>query len=367
MHKIKKLLYIGDFNPKHNSLNFIRLVLAVVVIISHSFAIAGYGPEPGVLGLSLGGWAVLAFFGISGYLIAASRDHSRFRDFIIKRFVRIFPAYLICILVIAFIIAPIGYAIAHTGDFAGYFSQPKAILSFIINNFNLALSANQAVVEPTTLAGLPHPSYIGSIWTLSYELFCYLIVGILFSLIPNRKVLKCSLISIFIISIIFFVLVGNNTSDMHNIASTVRLLGYFSAGSLLYFFLQKSKLEWKDCYISIVSLVALLLIGKFYLPGYTIALGIAMSLFITHILLYLSTALPLGRLGKFTREHDISYGVYIYAFAIQNILALFAVYNGFRPSVFIYILLSIALTCVFAIPSWLFIEKPALERLRSAK
>jgi len=57
-----------------NGLNLIRLFLAVTVVISHPWSLGGYGSEDLLHWLTPGTPAVYGFFGISGYLIAASAD-----------------------------------------------------------------------------------------------------------------------------------------------------------------------------------------------------------------------------------------------------------------------------------------------------
>lgn len=56
----------APLDPRNNSLNFIRLILALMVLFAHSFFIVGAGTGPGFKGENLGGWAVAGFFGISG-------------------------------------------------------------------------------------------------------------------------------------------------------------------------------------------------------------------------------------------------------------------------------------------------------------
>jgi peptidoglycan/LPS O-acetylase OafA/YrhL len=61
---------IGEaLDPKHNSLNFLRLVLALIVVVAHT-AQAGWflNIKAGVGTTSFGQIAVYGFFGISGYL-----------------------------------------------------------------------------------------------------------------------------------------------------------------------------------------------------------------------------------------------------------------------------------------------------------
>lgn len=79
------------FAEGKNSLNAIRLVLAAMVIVSHSWWLGGYGPEPQPGGVKLGTWAVIGFFGISGYLITQSRVQARTTwSYARARFLRIY-------------------------------------------------------------------------------------------------------------------------------------------------------------------------------------------------------------------------------------------------------------------------------------
>ena len=96
------------FDPRSNSLNALRLVLAALVIVSHSWPLTGREPEPALGGANLGVWAVLGFFAISGFLITRSRLSGRpTHTFYRARALRILPAFLVCLVVVAFVFAPV--------------------------------------------------------------------------------------------------------------------------------------------------------------------------------------------------------------------------------------------------------------------
>src|SRR5688572_10368973 len=96
------------FDEGRNSLNALRLILAALVIVSHSWWLGGYGAEPHPGGMKLGTWAVIGFFGISGYLITRSRVHSRSAvSYCRARFLRIFPGLAVCVAAVAFVMAPL--------------------------------------------------------------------------------------------------------------------------------------------------------------------------------------------------------------------------------------------------------------------
>ena len=58
------------------------------------------------------------------------------------------------------------------------------------------------------------------------------------------------------------------------------------------------------------------------------------------------------------RSVDLSYGLYIYAFPIQQMLTLFAVPTLGLP---LCLFVTFAITLVFAAVSWLMVERPSLS------
>ncbi len=98
-----------SFSAKRNSLNFLRLVLAIMVVFSHSITVGRFGSE-WILGkTTLGTVAVYGFFGISGYLIAGSAARNNAGRYLWQRFLRIFPAFWICLLVTALLFGTIAW------------------------------------------------------------------------------------------------------------------------------------------------------------------------------------------------------------------------------------------------------------------
>ncbi len=87
---------IGDaLTGKPDSLNFLRLVLALTVLLSHARGLGGFGQGGLINGTTLGTIAVYGFFGISGYLIAASALRNRGGRYLWQRCLRILPAFCV--------------------------------------------------------------------------------------------------------------------------------------------------------------------------------------------------------------------------------------------------------------------------------
>ena len=152
-----------------NSLNFIRLSMATLVIIAHSAPLVGF--TTGFLGIpaphginSLGHWAVNMFFCISGFLIAHSAQRGTITGYLKRRILRIFPGYWVSILFVVFLCGPIAVVTGHTAD---PFSI-KGAGGYIIRNFDLFnlqypfSVAPLASLSPTHGMGQPGPSALNS-------------------------------------------------------------------------------------------------------------------------------------------------------------------------------------------------------------
>jgi peptidoglycan/LPS O-acetylase OafA/YrhL len=142
----------------------------------------------------------------------------------------------------------------------------------------------------------------------------------------------------------------------------LRFVPLFLGGALVY--LLKDSLLKKLKFTGVLLSAAVIIYVNMTSGFAEYSIGI-LAPFITYILLWLSTAFPLGKLGALTSKHDISYGVYIYGWVIQQIIMVFVV-NGLvaKPPIWLYIILSFAGTAIFAILSWRFIEKPILTKAK---
>lgn len=334
------------FDPKNNSLNALRLVFATAVIVSHAHLLGNFGPEPGFGGSSLGGWAVASFFVASGYLIAGSRVRSRIGSFARRRAFRIFPGLWVCLLVIVFVFVPLA-AFKEPGTFP---PGLDAVASFFLLNATL-LADGQYGIEGT-LETVPHPgSWDGSLWSLPFEVGCYVAVALLLTGLARRHV-KAAVAAAFVAaSIVHLADVWGTPLPVDNLRLGFTLLTYFLAGSLLWAFADRVPVSgW-------LALLAVATIGVTGAFGQAYALG---ALPLAYLCMWLAVRLPLQRVG---RVNDISYGVYIYAFPVQQVLVL---YGGASHGIVVYIALTVALTFPLAALSWRLVEQPAMRRKRIA-
>ena len=117
---------LADFTEgRDNNFNLIRIVAALVVLITHSFALAAgtsaAEPFQKSLGMTTGSIAVDAFFITSGFLVTASLSKRRsVLDFVVARALRIFPALLVMLLLTVFGIGVFFTSMPVQGYLAAY-------------------------------------------------------------------------------------------------------------------------------------------------------------------------------------------------------------------------------------------------------
>src|SRR3982751_5753061 len=92
---VLRMKSFGDsFNSRDNGFAFLRFTLAVLVMVSHSSVLGGFGLPPFVCTLgrdySLGSVAVAMFFVLSGFLITRSAQNTpSVGRFLWHRFLRV--------------------------------------------------------------------------------------------------------------------------------------------------------------------------------------------------------------------------------------------------------------------------------------
>lgn len=332
------------FDPRRNSLNAIRLGLAVLVIVSHSWPIGGYGQDPGQgpQESNLGAWSVAGFFAISGYLITASRLNSRsLWDYLWRRFLRIYPAFFVVLSIVGFVFAPLSTSLD-----AGATWSPSSGALFVLRNITLVITS---YAPQHNLIGVPLPgAWIGALWTLAYEFVCYLFIGVLVSFIKRRTPLTAILAATVVLATGFsLVELVRNSASGSRLDLLIRLGAFFAAGALCYLLRERVPISVGLAATAGVLLVGLVVIGAFQ------ALA---AVPVAYLMMYLGARLPLERIGA---RNDVSYGMYIYGFPVQQWLALIV---GARVlPVPLFALLSVLSTIPFAWASWLLIEKPAMR------
>jgi peptidoglycan/LPS O-acetylase OafA/YrhL len=231
------------FDPRRNSLNFLRLALALAVIFSHSITIGGFGSEVIVHKTTLGTMAVYGFFGISGFLIARSAARRHVDRYLWQRFLRIFPAFWVCLFVTAF-----GFGLAdwyhlnpvaaHRCGVSCYVSEPGGPWGYIVHNVWLRI--NQPDIAHTLRSSVFLSGSNGSLWSLFYEFLCYLMLAVfsLVGLLRRRGVVAAIAVGAWISEVVVTSVphfnAAVNATNNWDLMNMLTLVPVFLAGSLLY-------------------------------------------------------------------------------------------------------------------------------------
>jgi peptidoglycan/LPS O-acetylase OafA/YrhL len=330
------------FDPRNNALNALRLTLATGVILWHSWPLSGrampYLPAERLLSEVF----VDGFFTISGFLITASwLRRPSLREYWAARVLRIFPGLWLCLLVTAFVIAPVGVAIQ--GGSAADLETSSAPVEYVLNNGVLNVYYASINGTPT---GVPYPGvWNGSIWTLFFELLCYVIVSVLgvIGLLKRRWTIPI----LFVLAVCWSAYVSYPTLALQTWPQMLaRFAVVFLAGALLHQFKNAIPARWSLVAVSIAVVIAAGLLQNYRIVA---AIPLAYAIIV-------SGALIKNR--RLNLRHDLSYGVYIYAFPIQQLLVICGL-AGLNPVLF-FILATMA-TLPLAALSWFLVEKRALS------
>jgi peptidoglycan/LPS O-acetylase OafA/YrhL len=328
-------------DPKANSLNAIRLVLATTVLVSHSWPIGQYGPNPTFGGFAPGGWAVDAFFVLSGYLITGSRLNNDLLTYLKRRILRIYPGFIVALLSVVFVFAPIGYINMHH-TLRGYITTPNTPLQYLAANLGLKMHL-------PTVAGTPGggQAWAGTLWTLYFEFACYVLVGLLACWATFRR---RPAIAVAVLAATTAVSLTNNHVFHHtDTANLVRLVPFFMAGTAIYLLRDRIPCTW---WLAVASAAAIVI-----LPLFGVRFVVLCAVPLTYLLLYLGAVVPIA-LG---RRNDISYGIYMYGYPVEQVVRYLHL-----ASQSAFIAASVLATVPIAAASWFFVERPAM-RWRSGK
>ncbi len=327
-----------------NNFDFLRLLFSLFVIVSHSYDLRNMNESDWLYthtSISFSYLGVRGFFVISGYLIFQSLMRSNgLIDFYWKRILRVFPA-LFVVLVVTLLILPLLYT-----NPVPYLSN-KDVWLYLPRNlslFNLQYEIS-GVFEQN-----PFPKVInGSLWTLRYEIFFYLLISSLFFLKKQIFKIKIILLLFCLLNYLLYFYFRDHSPTSIKLHFTDLAVYFFTGSIFAVFNFEQAKNRFL---IFIISLVLCVLCIYFSLILYT--------KYILLPLLILSfgqaSIYPLNRISS--KVGDLSYGIYISAFFIQQL------FLNFYPDLAAWKLtiLTILVSSFYGYISWNLVEKRALKR-----
>lgn len=323
-----------------NNLTALRWLAAGLVLYGHSFVFLGL-PEPVFMQwLPLGPLGVYIFFAISGYLVSQSwhQDPHVFR-FLQRRALRIFPGLAVCTLLCVVVLGPL----LTTLDLKTYFANEHTRGYFS----NIALYITYHL--PGVFANNRLPNAVnGSLWSLPVEFFMYLMLALLGMCRFNKW-------GIALVALLFMAassLWAQQTPDQVVFYRTdlrqVAFCGvYFFMGAAMYKFNVQRYFSVANVFIAIIVWLAFSVQRDFFaiaawwfLPFLVLAFGLSKHTWLSRL-----------------TPTDYSYGIYIYAFPIQQSVVFLWPSLPLYP----YLLVVGLLTLILSAASWHWVEKPALS------
>jgi peptidoglycan/LPS O-acetylase OafA/YrhL len=347
--------FADAYRSDANNLNAIRLLLAVAVIASHSFPIvfgldAGRPWEPltRLTGghAELGALAVNGFFAVSGFLLAASWGRGRgVVNFAARRFLRIYPGFLVCVVACVTVFGPLSVRSAGPGAVRAYFADRHAYLLLRYLYFGAFHNGLPGAWPNNPMAGVAD----SPLWTIKYEVYCYvMLIGLgLTRLLRPWPTLAAAIVCWAAYATL--VGLGLHPGFALDPAYMPRLATFFLAGSSLY--LWRARVPFHAGLFA--AAIVVLVVTRTTPVWSTLVLPTAG----VYCLFYLGCVAwpPTNGIG---RRHDLSYGVYLYAWPIQQLLLQHGVGRG-HPWALTAATLPVVL--VVAAASWFGVEQPALS------
>lgn len=330
----------------------VRHLAAFCVLFAHSFELSGKLPMdllrafPVLIGIS--GLGVTLFFIVSGFLVTQSWQRLRSAAvFAWHRLLRIMPGLWGCI---AFALL-LGWALG-TLPAAAYWPHPQ-LRDYVLGN---ALLRN-VMVLPGVFAGNPAgPGVTGTFWTLPLEVTCYLWVLALGALgvLGQRAVATAAGLA----TLVAVTLWGSGINLFGAHIAPVSLPRYYAAfacGMLMCLWRERIYTGWLRPALMLWAAATL----AWYLPPdhalwrwLDLARVGLLAWFLLNAVAALSRAWP-----EPEGWPDLSYGIYLYGFPIQQALVhLYPAWSGWRV-----LAAASALTLAAAAASWYLIEARALR------
>ena len=331
-----------------NNFDFIKILFAWLVIVSHSYVLLGnqgcdWLCEATHHYINFSYFGVKGFITISGYLIFKSLNRSpNLIDYLWKRVLRIYPA-LIIVLVLS-----VGLAYLIYQPTNNYFKFNKEALDYILNN--LSLYHNQWRIHGV-FDTLPNTAINGSLWTMGFEFFFYLVLLMIY---PFRKyplviqIILCLTIILLFIGNIYFI------DELRVMPFRLRVDFIFELGLFFMIGAFLGAIDWKDILFKkqIAIIATIITVAILYFQPNPIWLCFTWP----YLVIFIGQGSSKFSNWIHANLEDPSYGIYLYAFPVQQSIIYF-----FHPSVTILLWTSTLIAFGLGILSWKLVEKKTLQ------
>lgn len=333
---------------KRNNFDFMRFIAACLVIFSHSMVLSGisFDPYEVLTGIEKSGaLAVNIFFVISGFLITKSWvSKPEFTHYFKNRILRIIPGLAVTAFFCAFIVGPLCTKL----NLLSYFCNSETY-KFMLNIMMYPVRYHL----PGVFTDNPYPNSVNSsLWTLPIEFFFYCSVAAIGMIKGFNK--RALVFPVILGMMLLYFLVFSKPEFSHaqilfmHIHKVLRCGIFFFMGMM--FFLYRDKIS--------LTRPAFLAAILFFLLSFNSAGADIMNFILLPYIIIYSAFSEIPIIDSIFKNHDFSYGLYVYSFPIQQTLLHFLKNSILGVPLFIT---SFLISLVMAFFSWKFIEKPALN------
>ncbi len=324
-----------------NNYQLLRFLAALMVLYGHSYALTALRRSHDLvvryLGFTYSGAiGVDIFFVVSGFLVTGSYLARRdIVDFMKSRVLRIFPGLGVCLLSTGLILGAVVTAL----PLARYFTD-SGLYVYLANFFLVHLEFNL----PGAFLHQPSQAANGPLWTLPVEFGLYLCVAVL-GFMGYMFIRRIYGWLVLVVCAGFYVLSIHGllfADGMHHL----HLVYLFAAGSLLKVY--ADRIPMNNWVMGVMTLIAA---GLYFVRGN--ALEYFFDVWLVYAVFWFAY---IPNLHFYNRVGDYSYGLYIYAYPIQQTL------RYYFPDILplqLFAAASVA-TLVCAMLSWHLVEHPAL-------
>lgn len=309
---------------RENNFDMIRLCAALTVLYAHAYLLYNVTSPQWLGWLNSGALGVVIFFVTSGYLITGSylRNQDNLVKYGIARLLRIYPGLLAQYIVVILVIGALGSDLSAMDYWRSLSVSAASLLGYSISNI------------PTTFEHVANQGYAhemnGNLWTLLQEVRMYLIIPF---------VLRFRMLTPALMGYGLWLL-GYQGGEPHNIHELGLVYCWaFLVGSAFYVYRDEIKI---DGAVAALCAVGAVISGNAFVSILCVAYA---------VMWFALRARPV----KIAKYGDLSYGIYIYGFPVQQLFS-----SWFPDNLVMYVGGSLICTVALAAFSWKFVEKPAL-------
>ncbi len=326
--------------------DYLRLGLATAVLCSHSIDVSygvkftnivENGPMRPLIAMLLP-----MFFALSGFLVAGSLDRCRSMvSFLGLRVIRLAPALAFETVLAALILGPL----LTTLPLAAYFSDG------LLHRYVLNIVGDIQYRLPGLFESNPWPGTVNAqLWTLPYELMCYVTLGSLavFGVYRHRRIFALVVVALHLGLTAQYVIHAMSAGwSPYPVAPGLSLVVAFLYG--ITFHLYRDLIPHSPRLG--LAAGALMVVLLFHSPTDYLVPPLA-----AYFTVWLGLMRP--RASVLTRHGDYSYGIFLFGFPIQQATTLLMgpAYHQWYWN----IATALPLTILFAMLSWHVVEKPSL-------